>query len=127
MAIPGLIRNFSCSTPVAANRFVAADGADFSCKQANGVGAAILGATEQSSNDNHNRVDVVLTQSCPVEFAGNITAGDQVVADASGKAVALDMAAYVDDAQVFVAGTALESGDAGVIGEIQLNPYLIVK
>lgn len=125
MAQPGFIRNFSAVSSIAANRLVVVSALeDFHVVAATDASTVFAGVTEQGT-DNHLRVDVVMTQSAPVEFGGDIAAGDLIVADAEGKAIALDLADYVGETQIHVAGWAMETGDAGTIGDIFLAPQLI--
>ncbi|WP_063705193.1 DUF2190 family protein [Pseudoalteromonas gelatinilytica] len=125
MAQPGFIRNFSAVSAITANRLVVVSALeDFHVAAATDASAVFAGVTEQGT-DNHLRVDVVMTQSAPVEFGGDIAAGDLIVADAEGKAIALDLADYVGETQIHVAGWAMETGDAGTIGDIFLAPQLI--
>ncbi|BDF94308.1 hypothetical protein [Pseudoalteromonas sp. KAN5] len=125
MAQPGFIRNFVAVAAIAANRLVAvSELEDFQVIGATDASAVFAGVTEQGT-DQHLRVDVVMTQSAPVEFGGDIAAGDWIVADADGKAIALNLADYVGETQIHVAGWAMEEGDAGTIGDIFLAPQLI--
>ncbi|GGF00769.1 DUF2190 family protein [Pseudoalteromonas gelatinilytica] len=125
MAQPGFIRNFSAVSSIAANRLVVVSALeDFHVVAATDASTVFAGVTEQGT-DNHLRIDVVMTQSAPVEFGGDIAAGDLIVADAEGKAIALDLADYVGETQIHVAGWAMETGDAGTIGDIFLAPQLI--
>ena len=125
MAQPGFIRNFSSEDVIPANRLVVVSAAaDFQVEPAVDASAVFVGVTEQGT-DNHLRVDVVMTQSAPVEFGGDIAAGDLIVADADGKAIALDLANFVGETQVYVAGWVMEDGEAGVIGDVFLNPHVV--
>ncbi|ATG77646.1 hypothetical protein [Pseudoalteromonas sp. 1_2015MBL_MicDiv] len=125
MAQPGFIRNFSAEDIIPPNRLVAVSAAaDFHVGLAIDASAIYAGVTEQGTDD-HLRVDVVMTQSAPIEFGGDIAAGDLIVADADGKAIGLDLASYVGETKIHVAGWAMEEGDAGTIGDIFLAPQLI--
>jgi len=125
MAQPGFIRNFVAVAAIAANRLVAVSALeDFQVGPAVDASAVFVGVTEQGT-DKHLRVDVVMTQSAPVEFGGDIAAGDLIVADADGKAIAFDLADYEGETQIHVAGWAMEEGDDGTIGDIFLAPQLI--
>lgn len=125
MANPGFIKNFVATAVIAANRLVVVSPvADFAVASAVDASAAYAGVTEQGT-DEHLRIDVVMTQSAPVEFGGVIEAGDLIVADADGKAVAFDLATSVGETQIHIAGWAMEDGDVGVIGDIFLAPQVI--
>lgn len=125
MAQPGLIRNFSAASIIAANRLVAVDvAADFAVTLAVDASTVVAGATEQGS-DEHLRVDVVMTQSAPVEFGETLTAGTWIVPDAQGRAVAFDPANFVAATQVHLVGWAMEDGIEGTIGDVFLMPQLL--
>ncbi|WP_029772342.1 hypothetical protein [Pseudoalteromonas sp. TB51] len=125
MAQPGLIRNFSAEDVIPANRLVVVSAAaDFHVGLAIDASAMYAGVTEQGT-DEHLRVDVVMTQSAPIEFGEALIAGTPIVADSEGKAVEFDPANFVGETQVFVAGWVMEDGEAGVIGDVFLNPHVV--
>ena len=123
---PGLIKNFDAPSAIGVHRIATFNGADFSVQQGSTITQAIAGLTEHGS-DNVGRCDVVMTQTGLVEFGGDVTAGDSLMSDANGKAVAFDKSVPIDDAAIWILGTALESGDDGTIGTTTINPFLIVK
>lgn len=130
MANPGFIKNLKVDAVVDAYRIVALDSAaDFSVKQASDVDQPIVGLSEHGSSPSNTemRCDVVMDRTGHVEYGGNVTTGDVLVADADGKAVSFSKAAYIEDAEVWAIGIALESGDAGTIGTTTISPFLIVK
>ena len=126
MANPGFIKNFDVSSAVAAYRIVSMFNADFTAQQAASVEQPIIGVSEHGS-DSRGRCDVVMSQTGVVEFGGDIVTGNTLVAGGDGRAVAFDKATHADDAQVWALGVALENGDAGTIGTVTINPFLIVK
>lgn len=126
MAIPGLIRTFESSSEIKPNRIVVCAPGDFMCSQASAVTESVLGVTEQGT-DNHFRVDVVMTQIAPVELGAAFNGGEYAVADAQGRAIPFDKATFAEDDTINVVGKVLEAGDEGVIADIALNPFLIVK
>lgn len=129
MANPGFIKNFDAATSIAPHRIVAMFSNDFAVRQANGVAQPIIGLSEHGNDNNAiaDRCDVVMSQTGEVEFGATIAPGQQIVTDAEGKAIPFDKAAYVEDNEIWVLGTALEGGDAGTIGTVTINPFLIVK
>ena len=125
MAQPGFIRNFSAEDVIQANRLVVVSAsADFHVGLAVDASAMYAGVTEQGT-DEHLRVDVVMTQSAPVEFGEALIAGTPIVADSEGKAVEFDPANFVGQTEVYVAGWVMEDGEAGVIGDVFLNPHVV--
>ena len=126
MANPGLIKNYGASGSIAKHRIVALAAADFTVGQANGAAKAYAGVSDLGS-DKAGRCDVIKTQTAPLEFGANVAAGDPLIADADGKGIPFDKAAFGEDAQVWVIGTAEEAGDAGTIGTVTVNPFMIVK
>lgn len=125
MAQPGFIRNFSSEDIIAANRLVVVSAAaDFHVALAVDASAMYAGVTEQGT-DEHLRVDVVMTQSAPIEFGEALIAGTPIVADSEGKAVEFDPSNFVGETQVYVAGWVMEDGEAGVIGDVFLNPHVL--
>ncbi len=125
MAQPGFIRNFSAEDVIPANRLVVVSAAaDFHVGLAVDASAMYAGVTEQGT-DEHLRVDVVMTQSAPVEFGEALIAGTPIVADSEGKAVEFAPANFVGQTEVYVAGWVMEDGEAGVIGDVFLNPHVV--
>ncbi|MCF7512965.1 hypothetical protein L3V43_05020 [Pseudoalteromonas sp. L23] len=127
MANPGFIKNFHAAGTLGAYRIAAYfDQKDFTVAQSADPSKPIVGLTEHGS-DRNGRVDIVMTQTGNVEYGGDIKNGDPIVPDENGKAIALDISAYAEDAQIWVLGNALEDGRAGTIGTSTINPFLIVK
>jgi len=125
MAQPGFIRNFSAEDVIPPNRLVVVSAAaDFHVGLAIDASAMYAGVTEQGT-DEHLRVDVVMTQSAPIEFGEALVAGAPIVADSEGKAVGFDPANFVGESEVYVAGWVMEDGEAGVIGDVFLNPNVV--
>ena len=126
---PGLIKNFDAATPIAAHRIVAMFTDDFAVRQANSVAQPIIGVSEHGNDGNAlaDRCDGVMSQIGYVEFGATITPGQPIISDAEGKAIPFDKTAYIEDVEIWVLGIALEGGDAGTIGNVTINPFLIVK
>jgi len=126
MAQPGFIKNFDVSSAIGSYRIVAMFNVDFTTQQAADVSQAIVGVSEHGSDDS-GRCDVVLSGTGAVEFGGVVVAGNPIVADSDGRAIAFNKADHTEDAEVWVLGVALENGDAGTVGTVTINPFLIVK
>ncbi|ALU41932.1 hypothetical protein [Pseudoalteromonas rubra] len=128
MARPGLIKNYIADGALGKYRIAAVStGADFTATQASGVSSPILGLTELGSDNEINRVDVTMTQTGEVTYGGDVMPGDPLVSDAEGRGIKLDMSLYAEDNEIWVLGTALESGKLGTVGSATISPYLIVK
>ncbi|AZZ98259.1 hypothetical protein [Pseudoalteromonas sp. R3] len=128
MARPGLIKNYIADGMLGKYRIAAVStGADFTATQATGVSSPILGLTELGSDNEVHRVDVTMTQTGEVTYGGDVMPGDPLVSDAEGRGIKLDMSLYAEDNEIWVLGTALESGKLGTVGSATISPYLIVK
>ena len=126
MAQPGFIKNFDATSDIASYRIVSLFNVDFTVQQAADVSQTVVGVSEHGS-DNSGRCDVVMSGIGAVEFGGDIVTGNAIVADSDGKAIAFVKANHADDDEIWVLGTALENGDAGTVGTVTINPFLIVK
>jgi len=116
---PTLIKNMEAAADVAAYRIV---------KHVSGSGTYTFSA---SATDAHfgvqgslsalsgERSDVIVAGIAEVEYGGNVTAGDELTADASGKAVAAAPSAGVNNR---VIGVAMVSGVSGDIGSVLIAP-----
>lgn len=118
MPNPGLIKSFVSETAVAAYRIVKFGSDDNSVVQATAVTEGLVGVCGQVAGDAGKRVDIILTEAAEVEYGGNVTRGDWLTADSSGRAVAAAPAAGVNNN---VIGRALVSGVAGDIGTALLS------
>jgi hypothetical protein len=116
---PGLIKSFTAETAVAAYRVVKHGSTDTAVVQGTGVSDAIIGVSGQVLGEVGKRVDVILTDTCEVEFGGTVTRGDWLTSDANGKAVTSAPAAGTNNN---VIGRAMVSGVLGDIGSVFLAP-----
>lgn len=114
---PGLIKTFTAETAVAAYRVVKHGSGDTSVVQAAAVSDSLLGVSGQVPGEVGKRVDIVLSDTCEVEYGGTVTRGDWLTSDASGKAVAAAPAAGVNNNSI---GRAMCSGVLGDIGSVML-------
>lgn len=88
MANETLIRNFTATAAIAANRIVkfgSGDGEVVQAAAASDLSIGVCGAVAPASGE---RVDVVQAGIAEVEFAGTVARGALVTADANGKGVA---------------------------------------
>lgn len=122
---PILIKHFTATAALEAHLLVAlADG--FTVTHATDASKAIVGVTEQSTTDNLS-VDVVCSGHALVRAGGAINAGDTLVADAQGRAVAFDAANFAGAGEVYTAGTAMESAAEGDVITYAIAPSLIAR
>jgi|CXWL01.1.fsa_nt_gi hypothetical protein len=120
---PILTKSFKAGAAIAASRFIKMGAADWAAIQAADAAAPILGvsapnvaaATDQS-------VDVVMDGIALVECGGVVTRGQFVEADANGKAVNANIVA---GALKYVGGIALETGAAGELVPVRVQPTVI--
>jgi hypothetical protein len=117
MANPGLIKSFTSEAAIAAYRIVKFGTSDGAVLQAAAVGDSLIGVTGQVAGDAGKRVDVILSDTAEVEYGGNVTRGDWLTSDASGRAVSAAPAAGVNNN---VIGRAMVSGVLGDIGAVML-------
>lgn len=112
---PTLVVNRATSGAVLPHRIVAADAADQTYKQAAAGADKLLGVSGQIGATAADRIDIHFAGIVPVVYGGNVTTGDLLTSDATGRAV-------VAAAGNRVIGTAFESGDADTIGSVLIAP-----
>ncbi|CAG2129165.1 DUF2190 family protein [Cupriavidus numazuensis] len=122
MSNPILIKTHSAEGALAKNRIVAQGANDGGVKQAAAATDALLGATEGFAYADGDRVGVVRAGIADIEYGGNVTRGQPLTADASGRAVA---AAPAGGANVRLIGFAEVSGVSGDICPVFLAPGLM--
>lgn len=87
-------------------------GADGAVAQATAVGEKFQGISDQAGAVN-GRVEMNVEGICPVEYGGNVSNGDFLTSDASGRAV-------VAVATNRYCAIAFEDGDLGTIGSAKI-------
>lgn len=88
------------------------------------VGAAatdkLIGVADNLGADAaEDRIDVIVSGIALVEYGGNVTCGDQLTSDGTGKAVTAAPAATASNR---VIGVAMQSGVSGDIGSVLIYP-----
>lgn len=120
---PLLTENFTAEAAVAPRRFVKPGTADGKVLQGAAATDKIFGVSDSLGADAaDDRIDIHTAGVVEVEYGGELTRGDQLTADADGKAVAAAPATGVNNN---VGGQARVSGVAGDIGLVQLSPGMI--
>ncbi|MDR2551446.1 MAG: hypothetical protein LBD10_14745 [Desulfobulbus sp.] len=122
MPNPGLIKTFVAEAAVAAYRIAKFGTSDANVVQATAVGDALIGVCGLVAGDAGRRVDIIMSDIAEVEYGGNVTRGDWLTTDASGRAVSAAPAAGTNNN---VIGRALVSGVVGDIGHCMLAPCRI--
>lgn len=119
MSNPGLTKTRIAEGSIAARRIVKYGSDENLVAQAAAAADALMGVSERLPAGDGERVDIILTGLAEVEYGGNVTRGDPVTADGSGKAVAAAPAAGVNNR---IIGFADVSGVAGDYGRVLLAP-----
>lgn len=110
---PGLIKSFTAGGVISPYRIVKLS-SDTAVVQAALASDALIGVDSGLGAASGERVDIVMSGACDVEFGGSVTRGALLTSDASGKAVT----ASEDDR---VIGVAMVSGSSGDIGSLMLG------
>lgn len=119
MQNPGLIKNATADGAVGAYRIVAHGAADGNVAQAIATDKLIGVNDRIAAAVAGDRIDIVRSGITEVEFGGNVTRGDPLTSDASGRAVAATPAA---GANAYIVGFAEVSGVLGDIGSVAIAP-----
>lgn len=121
--IRGLVTAHIASGAIAKYRIVKFGASDDQVAQASAATDLTLGITTDLDAADGDRVDVVRNGLTPVEYGGNVTRGQDLTADANGKAIAITLPAQA--AKVQSIGKAEVSGAAGDIGSVFVAPTTI--
>jgi len=113
-----LIKARVAQAVIAKHRIVKHGSADMQVLQAAAASDAICGVSDLGANAIGDGVDVILSGFKPVEYGGNVTRGDWLTSNASGKAVT---AAPGAGSNVSVIGRADVSGVDGDICDVNIN------
>lgn len=117
----GLVKSFTAETAVAKRRIVSFGTEDGQVIQSTSQ-AGVLGVSGIRGADAGGAVDVYLSDLQGIECSAPVTRGDYITADAEGKGIP---AAPAADAQMQVVGRAMESGSAGAILTVLIQPQQI--
>jgi hypothetical protein len=118
-----LTKSFKAGAAIAASRFVKMGVADWAALQASDAASPILGVSVPNvAAALDQSVDVVMDGIELVECGGAVTRGQFVEPDANGKAVDANIVA---GATKYVGGVALETGVAGDLVPVRVQPTVI--
>lgn len=118
----GLIKNYTAGGAIAAYRIVKWS-ADSTVVQAAAATDALIGiSTRIAAAASGDRTDIVRSGIAEVEYGGNVTRGDPLTSDSSGKAVA---AAPAAGSNARIIGIAEVSGVSGDIGSALIAPSVM--
>lgn len=131
-----LIKSGNAEGAIAAHRIVKFGAADGGLLQAAAATDAMFGVSTELSALTGERCDVIKLGDADVEYGGAVTRGDELTADASGRAIAATRhthtentgVAYVQNAATGTAtlqriiGIANVSGVLGDIGSVAIAP-----
>ncbi|MBU0945514.1 MAG: DUF2190 family protein [Proteobacteria bacterium] len=117
---PVLTENFTAGAPISPYRICKHGAADGAALQAAASTDAQFGVSDSlGATATGDRVDIFTMGVVEVEYGGAVTRGDNLTADADGKAVTAAPGAGVNARTI---GQARVAGVAGDIGEVQLSP-----
>ncbi len=118
----GLVKTFFAGAAIQPARLVKFDADDRTVIQGAAAADAVFGVSDSTpigAAATGERVDVVMSGIAPVVYGGNVTRGQLLMSDSTGRAIAATAAAGTN---VRVAGVAMVSGVVGDIGDISLSP-----
>lgn len=115
---PILTKAMKAEAAIAGYRIVKPGAADGAAVQATTTTEPLMGVADRLGAASGATVDVHMAGIAEVEFGGNVTRGDFLTADASGRAVAAAPGAGVN---VNVIGRAMVSGASGDIGSVMIS------
>lgn len=113
-----LIKNFTAEAAMTANRIVKIGANDGGVLPAAASTDILLGAVADVAAASGERQDVILSGIADITLGGNVTRGNPVTSDASGRAVNANPAAGVN---AYIVGFALQSGVSGDIVPVLLS------
>lgn len=116
---PMLTKNFTADGDVTPYRVVKFSTDDDLIADVADVTDLGVGVADYLGAGDGERLDVILVGVAPVEYGGNVTRGQRLTWDATGKAVA------AAGANVRCLGIAMESGVTGDIGSCLLIPGML--
>lgn len=120
MRNPGLIKNYTAEAAIAGYRIVKFGAADGGVLVAAAASDKIVGVNDRlAAAAAGDRIDIIRSGIAEVEYGGAVAAGDLLISDASGRAIA---AAAVAGTNTRTIGIAEVAGVVGDIGSVLLVP-----
>lgn len=115
-----LQKGYTATAAISARRIVKFGAADGTVVTATDGSAPLIGVQSELDCDSGDRASVAMVGNIEdVVFGGNVTRGDPLTADATGRAV---VAAPAAGANAYIIGFAEVSGVANDIGTVIINP-----
>lgn len=118
MALPNTQKNYYSGAAVTARRIVKMGAADNTVILAAAAADLLIGVSALGCTASGDRLDIVKSGHCLVEFGGTVTRGQKLTSDSTGRAIAAAPGAGVN-AQII--GFAEVSAVVGDIGEIFIS------
>lgn len=118
----GLIKSFIAGAAIPRRRIVKFGANDQQVVLGAAATDALIGITTEIDADSGERTDVILTDLAEVTYGGNVTRGDPLTSDATGRAV---VAAPAAGARARIVGFAMVSGVSGDVGVCRIAPGFI--
>ena len=115
---PGLIKNLVAGTAITKHRIVKFGDKDHEVLQAAHATDSILGVCAELDATASSRVDIILSGACHIEYGEDISRGDQLTSDTTGRAVKVTP---VTGETHRIIGIATESGEMGDIGSVLIS------
>lgn len=116
----GLIKNYTAEAAIAAYRLVKFGAADGGVLIAAAAGDKIVGVNDRlAAAAAGDRIDIIRSGIAEVEYGGAVAAGDLLISDASGRAIAATAVAGTNTRTIGIAEVA---GVVGDIGSVLLVP-----
>lgn len=122
MANQLLAKNYTAGGAVSPYRIVKPGASNGTVVQAAAATDALMGICGEIGPASGERVDIIKSGIGRAEFGGNVTRGDPLTSDSSGKAI---LAAPSAGSNVRIIGYAEVSGVSGDIGDILIAPGLM--
>jgi len=114
----GLTKTFDAGAAIAKCRILKFGEGPGLVVQATGATDNVIGVSDPIGAESGKSVDVILEGIATVEYGGNVTAGDLLMADADGKAI---LATHGGGAHSRLIGVAMVSGVSGDLGAVHIN------
>ncbi len=116
----GLIKNYTAEAAIAAYRLVKFGAADGGVLIAAAASDKIVGVNDRlAAAAAGDRIDIIRSGIAEVEYGGAVAAGDLLISDASGRAIAATAVAGTNTRTIGIAEVA---GVVGDIGSVLLVP-----
>jgi hypothetical protein len=115
----GLIKTFYSTAAITKHRLVIPGSADNTCTEASAATGLLIGVcADLGAGAAGEPVDIILDGIANVEYGGDVTRGQLLTSDGSGRAITATASA---GANIRIVGVAMVSGAVGDIGSVKLS------